>query len=134
MKREARLYLKQTDLSNDCSNHSSHEHGIEGLICIFECEEFLLSPILRSNILYWACTLSESMFDWHDLQQLLEDIQPYPECMNLMMKNRTSLHAAAITGNWKKLKVLIQNINQRYMKKTSNVVIKTGFNLDFQQF
>ena len=81
---------------------------------IFGCPELLLSPILRSTILFWACYLPETMMTWREIKQLITELGAYPECRNQMDKEKTALHAASIAGNWKKLKVLLHDVNQRY--------------------
>jgi hypothetical protein len=51
------------------------------------------------------------------MKKMMQLIQPYPEAQNKANFNKTALHLAAINGQWKKLKVILQNINRRYQNK-----------------
>jgi len=60
------------------------------------CQEFLINPITRSTVLYWACQLPESVLSWYDVKRIYLDLQAYPECPNLIEAGKTSFHKAAI--------------------------------------
>ena len=96
-----------------------HENGQQeeqkrGERNVFDCEEFLQSPILRTTILFWACYLDETMISWRDIRDMIEELKAFPEGRNKMDVGKTALHAASIAGNWKKLRVLLTDVNQRY--------------------
>jgi hypothetical protein len=48
---------------------------------------------------------------------MINTIQPYPEVTSKIDGNCSSLHAAAGTGNWKKLKILVNSLNIRYIQE-----------------
>ena len=48
---------------------------------------------------------------------MIKDLEAYPECQNKMDKDKTALHAASISGNDKKLKILLKDLNTRYRLK-----------------
>ena len=83
---------------------------------IFEYQnDLLINPLLRSSLLYWAATLPESMFKWRDMYKLMQTLHCFPEYKCGMDAGKTSLHSATIANNWKKLKLLCQNLSRRYM-------------------
>lgn len=86
---------------------------------IFKKEEFLVSPIFRSSIVYWSCTLSEKDMPWHVLKDMIDELDAYPECPMRIDKDRTALHICAMNGQHLKLKVLVQNLISRYMSKAA---------------
>jgi len=55
------------------------------------------------------------MFEWQKVEKMIVGLHAFPECQVEIDKNRTSLHIAALSGNWKKLKVLVRDMNNRYM-------------------
>jgi hypothetical protein len=69
--------------------------------------------------LFWACYLPEKnppeyAMSSSEIEKMINDLLAYPECQNKMDKNKTAIHAAAISGNDKKLKILLQDLNTRY--------------------
>jgi hypothetical protein len=46
-------------LFNDQGQLMKHAKKKKDNNLIFKCRNLILNPIMRSNILYWACTLSE---------------------------------------------------------------------------
>ena len=69
--------------------------------------------------MFWACYLPEKnppecAISSSEIEKMIKDLVAYPECQNKMDKNKTALHAAAISGNDKKLKILLQDLNTRY--------------------
>lgn len=87
---------------------------------LFTCKELLLNPVLRSNLLHWSCTLNEDKFNWRLMKKMMKELNAYPECPVKPNKSRTSLHEASINGQWKKLKVILQHINRRYLKDSTH--------------
>ena len=81
---------------------------------VFDHTEFLVSPILRSTILFWACYLPEEVLTWKEIREIIQELDAYPEGRNTMDNGKTALHAASIAGNWKKLRVLLADIDRRY--------------------
>ena len=71
---------------------------------------------MRSSILYWACTLTEEELPSSSIKAMIRLLHAYPEYMSEIDNGRTSLHAASIFGQDKKLRVLVKNLNRRYLK------------------
>ncbi len=46
---------------------------------MFENKEFILNPITRSTILFWASKMDEQTFGAKQIRKIMEDIEPYPE-------------------------------------------------------
>lgn len=89
---------------------------------VFRCENILLSPNLRSSLLYWACTLTEEELPYDTIKHIIKCLDAYPEYASDIHNGRTSLHAASIHGQEEKLKVLVKNLNKRYLKKDKESV------------
>lgn len=57
---------------------------------------------------------------WSEVRRILQEIESFPEFPNKMQSDKTALHAAAMTGNWKKLKILLMNMTRRYVNRKKN--------------
>lgn len=81
---------------------------------IFKSVEMYVNPVYRSTLLYWACYLEDKEFSWRQLKLLLKDLEPLPEYQSKFENERTSVHVAAMSGNYKKLEVVVTDLNRRY--------------------
>ena len=87
----------------------------------FEQSDFLvLSEAFQTNLLYWACCLPENMFNYKLIEAMIKELRVYPEGNIHSSANRTPVHAAAIGGNIKKLKVLMRDIDKRYFSENTD--------------
>jgi hypothetical protein len=58
--------------------------------------------------------MNAAEFSWNKVKALIIVIEPFPECKHALENEKTPLHGAAKAGDWKKLKMLIMNLNRRY--------------------
>ena len=94
---------------------------------IFECVEMYVNPVYRSTLLYWACYLEEKEFSWRDLKSLLKDLEPLPEYQSKFENYRTAVHVAAMSGNHKKLEVVVTDLNRRYRCQSESQKIASAY-------
>ena len=75
------------------------------------------NPIYNTNMLYWAALFNSIPIDL--LSQLLKsDLEAYPEGPVSIDNWRTPIHAAASVGSEKKLKLLLDDVSQRYINNS----------------
>lgn len=65
-------------------------------------------------MLYWAASFNK--IESSILEELLKRLEAYPEGSVPVYSARTPCHAAALVGNHEKLKILLSDINNRYIK------------------
>ena len=94
-------------LYNKSDQKGINELGLE----FYHCKQFIMSPVLHSNLLYWASALPDHKFNYGRLNLLLEQLVAYPEVKNYSDHEKCALHSAAIAGNSRKLKILLNDIN-----------------------
>jgi hypothetical protein len=94
---------------------------------IFESAEMYVNPVYRSTLLYWACYLEEKEFRWRDLKSLLKDLEPLPEYQSKFENYRTAVHVAAMSGNHKKLEVVLKDLNRRYRCQSESQKIASAY-------
>lgn len=70
------------------------------------------SPIFHTSVLYWAAMFNE--IELSTIEEILTRLEAYPECPVAMDSWRTPCHAAAQVGNTEKLRVLMNDIYNRY--------------------
>ena len=72
------------------------------------------SPVYHTTLLYWACKFNE--VDKTTVEELLQKFEAYPEGPVKMEIRRTPCHAAAQSGSHEKLKILLNDVFNRYKR------------------
>ena len=71
----------------------------------------LFSPMLHTQMLYWACYFKLDMVIVNDI---LNNTSAYPEGPIGFLESRTPIHAAAQKGNREALITILNNVEHRY--------------------
>lgn len=77
--------------------------------------EFLQSSYYATKLLFWAC-MDESVRQ-EEVDTILTEMESYPEGQLTFMFKQTPLHAAALSGNKKKLQTVIEDFLERTKDK-----------------
>jgi len=81
------------------------------------------SPVYHTTLLYWACKFEK--VEKNLVEEILQKFEAYPEGPIKMEIRRTPSHAAAEVGNNEKLKLLLQDVFNRYMKPLKPEEVRT---------